>query len=237
MGLPMAKNLAKEGHVVTGFDTSEKAQEEAKKIGLPLAASIAEVVKGVDVVISMVPEVAQSKAVYLKPDGILKNAKPGVLLIDCSNVYAATTLEIHRAAEKAGFQILDAPVAGGPEGAKKGSLTFMVRGDEKAFLEGEAILETMAGIVIHYGPLGKQVKKKTTDDKPKIIYKKTGKWKGVAVIVLLLFFGGNAVFYALIEDAIKIVDGRLTISYELGPTEQKIFCRGSRLLGLDIEGC
>jgi len=237
MGLPMAKKLIKEGHEVKGFDSSKKALVEARKIGMEIAPNIAEAVKGVEVVISMVPDGKQSKAVYLNADGVLKNAEPGTLLIDCSNVYTATSHDIHRAAEKAGFEILDAPVAGGPEGAKKGTLSFMVRGEEKAFLEGEPILESMAGLVIHYGPVGKHFNKQKGEDKPKVIYKQKGKWKGAAVIVMLLFLGGNAVFYALIEDSIRIVDGRLTVSLDLGPTEQKIFCRGSELIGLDIEGC
>ncbi|MEE8294242.1 MAG: 3-hydroxyisobutyrate dehydrogenase, partial [Sphingomonadales bacterium] len=109
---------------------------------------------GVDVVISMVPEGKHSKAVDLGEQGVLKNAAPGTLLIDCSTIDVGTSREIHAAAEKAGFQMLDAPVSGGVGGAEGATLTLMVGGTDEAFALGEKILEPMAGKIFHCGPAG-----------------------------------------------------------------------------------
>lgn len=236
MGLPMAANLAKAGHTVRGYDPSAEAMSAAKEAGIKPAKSIADACKKADAVISTLPE-DKSRAAFLGEDGIVKNADPKAILIDCANQYVPTSFEIYEAAEKAGFKMLDAPAAGGVSGAASGALTFMVRGEDPAFLEGEPFLAPMAKKIFHHGPVYKEAKKFKAEEGPKVIYKKTGKWKGAAVIVLLLFFGGNAVFYALIEDAIKMRDGRLTVTLDLGPTETKILCRGTSLIGLDIDGC
>lgn len=240
MGLPMAKNLAKAGYEVKGFHFLGKEipkTETGEGADINVVNSIAEAVKDVDVVISMVPESANSKDVYLKDNGILKHANPGTLLIDCSTIYFATSRDILNGAEEAGFQMLDAPVSGGISGAETRNLTFMVCGNEKAFLEGEPILKKLSSKIFHLGTKDDAPKKKIADDRGRIIYKKRRRWRGIAIILIFLFLGGNAILFSLIEENIKIVQGRLTVTYSLSTTEHKIFCGGSRLLGLDIDGC
>ena len=251
IGLPMAKNLLKAGFEIKGFDFSGKAIPKAEKVektdkdektdkaekeNIKFVESIAEAAKGVDVVISMVPEGKDSKAVFLNDDGILKNADKETLLIDCSATFIATNLAIQNAAAKAGFQMLDAPVSGGVSEAEAGTLAFMVCGDDKAFYEGEPILKKIAGKIFHMGT-GRASKKRTGDEGSRVIYKKRLPWRGVAVVMIFLFLGGNAILFSMIEENIKIVQGRLTVTYSLSETEHKIFCGGSRILGLDIDGC
>ncbi len=237
LGLPMAKNLMKAGHEIKAFDPSDEALQEAEEAGMDPVKSIAEASQGVDVIISMVPKGKRSRAVYLKDDGIFNNADPGTLLIDCSTTYAAPSRDLFDAAEEAGFQMLDAPVSGGVSGAEAGTLTFLVGGDEKAFLEGEAILEVMAGKVFRYGLASGQTPKTTTEVTSKVVYKKNPWWRRSTAILVLLFLGGTAVFFALIEDSIRMNGDKLTLSLELGDTERNLFCRGLGMIGLDIDGC
>ncbi len=237
MGLSMAKKLKEAGHEVLGFDVSKEALAGADKAGIKLVKSLSGAVKRAEVVINTVPERKGAKELYLNKDGILQNAKKGALLIDCSTVYAAPSSEIHLAAEKAGHQLLDAPVSGGVEEAEAGKLSFMVAGEDKAFEEAQPILAPMAQEVFHYGPHSDEPKTHTTEVTSKVVYKKNPLWRRTAAILVLLFLGGNAVFFALIEDSIRMNGDELTVSLELGPTERDLFCRGMSMIGLDINGC
>lgn len=154
MGFPMAKNLQGGGHEVKAYDLFPEAVKAAEAEGMAGAKTIAEAASGVDVVISMVPEGKHSKAVYLGDGGVLKNAAPGTLLIDCSTIDVGTSREIHAAADVSGFQMLDAPVSGGVGGAEAATLTFMVGGTDQAFALAEKILEPMAGKIFYCGPAG-----------------------------------------------------------------------------------
>ena len=154
MGLPMAGNLAKAGHQVKGFDLSAKALEAAEKLGVSPASGFTEVVKGVDVVIAMVPEGKHSRAVFLGDDGVLAKVSNEILLIDCSTIDVATSRAIHEEAAKAGFDMVDAPVSGGVGGAEGATLTFMVGGSDKAFTRAQPILDPMAGKIFHCGAAG-----------------------------------------------------------------------------------
>jgi 3-hydroxyisobutyrate dehydrogenase len=154
MGLPMAKNLKKAGFDLKAFDLSTKAMSDAGGAGIAAAASVAEAAKGVEVVISMVPEGKHSHAVYLGPAGVLAHADQGTLLIDCSTIDVATARELNAAAAKAGFEMVDAPVSGGVGGAEKATLTFMVGGSEAAFKKAEPVLKPMGGKIAYCGGAG-----------------------------------------------------------------------------------
>ena len=154
MGAPMAANLVKAGHAVSGFDPVAAARERLAAAGGAPAGSIAEAVRQAEVVISMLPEGRHVRAAYLEPAGVLESAPPGALLIDCSTIDVATARAVAEAASARGFAMLDAPVSGGVGGATAGTLTFMVGGDPAAFERGRPILEAMGKAVIHAGPSG-----------------------------------------------------------------------------------
>lgn len=154
MGAPMAANLVKAGHAVSGFDPVAAARERLAAAGGAPAGSIAEAVSQAEVVISMLPEGRHVRSAYLEPAGVLESAPPGALLIDCSTIDVATARAVAEAASARGFAMLDAPVSGGVGGATAGTLTFMVGGDPAAFERGRPILEAMGKAVIHAGPSG-----------------------------------------------------------------------------------
>ncbi|RMD87233.1 MAG: 3-hydroxyisobutyrate dehydrogenase, partial [Alphaproteobacteria bacterium] len=125
MGLPMARNLLKAGHEVTGFDLSEAQMAAFAESGGRTAASLKEAVADADIVITMLPAGAHVKAVYLGPDGVIAQARPGALLIDSSTIDVETAREVAAEAAKAGLLMVDAPVSGGVAGAEAATLTFM----------------------------------------------------------------------------------------------------------------
>ena len=154
MGGPMAANLVKAQHSVTGFDVAAAPVAALDAAGGKTAASAAEAVGAGDIVVTMLPAGPQVRAVYLGPDGIIAKAKKGALLIDCSTIDVETARIVAAEAAKAGLEMLDAPVSGGTIGATGGTLTFMVGGSDAAFARARPILENMGRTIIHAGPSG-----------------------------------------------------------------------------------
>ncbi len=146
MGAPMAKNLAKAGHDVTGFDPAGVAVE-----GVAPADSAEGAVRGMEAVITMLPNGEIVRAVHAD---IVKVADKGALIIDCSTVDVDSARAVHTLAEAAGLLSLDAPVSGGTGGAEAGTLTFMVGGGEDAFSKGKALFDTMGQKAVHCGAAG-----------------------------------------------------------------------------------
>lgn len=154
MGGPMAANLVKAGHAVTGFDMVPAALEKLKGAGGVPAPGAAAVVKSAELVITMLPAGRHVDEVYRHAAGVLDSAAPGTLLIDCSTIDVDTARAVAAAAKKRGFAMLDAPVSGGVGGATSGTLTFMVGGDSGAFARGEPILKAMGKTIVHAGASG-----------------------------------------------------------------------------------
>ncbi len=154
MGLPMAVNLLKAGHEVVGFDLSQAACQAADKSGITVAKSAAAAAGGVETVLTMLPAGQHVRAVYLGEEGLLAEADPGTLFIDCSTIDVATSRDVHTAAAEAGQAMLDAPVSGGVAGAEAGTLTFMVGGADAAFARGRPLFEVMGRNIVHAGGPG-----------------------------------------------------------------------------------
>ncbi len=155
MGAPMAANLVKAGHTVTGYDLNPAALEALSAAGGKIAASAAEAAKGAGVVITMLPAGEHVRDVWLHQGGLIeavRDAKP--LLIDCSTIDVDSARTVTAAAEAAGLAMLDAPVSGGTVGALNGTLTFMVGGSEAAFAAGKPILDAMGKNIFHAGGPG-----------------------------------------------------------------------------------
>src|SRR5471032_299130 len=154
MGLPMAVNLIKAGHQVEGVDVNPASLDKLKAAGGASVEFAKVAASRADVVITMLPAGKQVREVYLGPNGIIANANPGTLLIDCSTIDVETARAVASAAEKKELLMLDAPVSGGVGGASAGTLTFMVGGSIQAFTRAQSILEKMGKTIVHAGGAG-----------------------------------------------------------------------------------
>ena len=152
MGGGMAANLVKAGHEVNAFDLSEEALATAKSNGCAPFTDAAEAVRGVEAVVTMLPNGGIVKSVY--EGSVIGNAPDGAVLLDCSTIDVATAKATAASAEAAGYDMVDAPVSGGIAAANGGTLTFMVGGTEKAFERAEPVLQAMGKAVIHAGDAG-----------------------------------------------------------------------------------
>ena len=161
MGAPMAANLVKAGHDVTGYDLNPAALQALAAAGGTAATSAAAAATGAQFVITMLPAGADVREVWLHQGGLIEAvgnandaqaAKP--LLIDCSTIDVDSARAVAAAAAAAGLAMLDAPVSGGTVGAANATLTFMVGGTEDAFARGQPILAATGRHIFHAGGPG-----------------------------------------------------------------------------------
>lgn len=146
MGGPMAANLARVGHRVTGFDLAAPMPE-----GVTRAASAAEAATGADVVLTMLPNGAILRRVAAE---VIPAMTRGAVLCDCSTVDVESARAVAAMAEAAGLGALDAPVSGGIGGAQAGTLTFMVGGPDAAFAAVSPLFDIMGQKTVHCGATG-----------------------------------------------------------------------------------
>lgn len=151
MGGPMAANLVKSGHQVSGFDLSEVSKAEAATHGVKPAATLAEALLDAQCVITMLPKGEHVLAVWTDLATLLTEE---TLLIDCSTIDVESARKAHALASAIKCPSLDAPVSGGTGGAAAATLTFMVGGSGEAFAAGESILQAMGKKIVHCGAGG-----------------------------------------------------------------------------------
>lgn len=153
MGKPMAKNLLKAGYDLTVSDLSPSSVEELVACGAK-SADNAEIGQNCDLVLTMVPNSPQVKAVMLGEDGVASHMKPGSVFIDMSSINPVASKEIAAALAEKGIEMLDAPVSGGEPKAIDGTLSFMVGGKQEIFDKYKPILEAMGTSVVRCGDVG-----------------------------------------------------------------------------------
>jgi 3-hydroxyisobutyrate dehydrogenase len=154
MGMPMAQNLLKAAHEVTGFDLDAHATELLAANGGTSANSVADACTAAEVVITMLPAGEQVRDVYLGAGGVLASVAPATLLIDSSTIDVQTARDVAQAARDKGLAMVDAPVSGGVTGAEAATLTFMVGGSDDAFERARPVLEKMGKTIVHAGGPG-----------------------------------------------------------------------------------
>jgi 3-hydroxyisobutyrate dehydrogenase len=154
MGIGMSLNILKAGHEVTVHNRTRQKEEAVAKEGAKRAQSPKEAAEGAEIIVTMVSDTADVEEVILGTAGIIHGAPQGAVVIDMSTISPAATRQMAEELGKKGIKMLDAPVSGGPEGARNGTLAIMVGGDEADFKTALPILEIMGKTVTHVGPIG-----------------------------------------------------------------------------------
>ncbi|MBV8327239.1 3-hydroxyisobutyrate dehydrogenase [Chryseobacterium sp.] len=152
MGGPMAANLIKKGHHVTGFDLSETALKALASAGGQIAVSALAAAATADVVISMLPSGKHVAELY--SEDFITHLQPNTLLIDSSTIDAVTARSVAALASSKGCRMIDAPVSGGTGGAQAGTLTFIVGGKQEDYEKARPILKCMGQNIFHAGASG-----------------------------------------------------------------------------------
>ncbi|MDX3102048.1 2-hydroxy-3-oxopropionate reductase [Nonomuraea angiospora] len=154
MGSPMAVHLVKAGHDVAGYNRSPEKAEPLVEAGGRAAASVADAVRGAEVVALMLPDSPDVREVLTGQDGVFAGAAPGALIIDFSTIRPDVTRELADEAARRGLRHLDAPVSGGEAGARNAALSIMVGGESADFEAARPVFEAVGKTVVHVGPSG-----------------------------------------------------------------------------------
>lgn len=152
MGTHMARNVAK-GHFLASVwnRTEASALTLSQELGVQCAASPAVLASHVDVILICVSADADVLEVI---HALLPALRPQSIVIDMSTVSSDTAREAARLVESKGADFLDAPVTGGVEGAKNGTLAIMVGGKLTTLEKALPVLETMGTRIVHMGDVG-----------------------------------------------------------------------------------
>jgi 3-hydroxyisobutyrate dehydrogenase len=154
MGGPMAGNLQKAGYKLVVHDLHRQAASHHLAAGAQWAESPGALARNADVIFSSLPEPSDVETVALGPDGLISGMKPGAAYFDLSTNAPSLVKKLHAAFAEKGLHMLDAPVSGGPAGAKSGKLAIWVGGNESVFQEYKHVLDAIGDKAAYIGPIG-----------------------------------------------------------------------------------
>ncbi len=154
MGSEMCRHLAIAGHTLTAWSRSDRGRERARELGATVADSPAAVAAASDAIITMVTGGADVEEVALGPQGIVHGARPGLIFTDMSTISPVIARRVAAELGARGVSMLDAPVSGGPAGARAATLTIFAGGEREAFERMRPVLEKLGKHIFHLGPVG-----------------------------------------------------------------------------------
>ena len=151
LGEPMALNLIKAGYQLTVYARRAEAAAALVKAGAALAATPAAVARASDIVVTMAADCEQ---VTLGAQGIIEGAAAGAVVIDMATISPLAARRIAEALATRGIEHIDAPVSGGPMGARDGTLSIMAGGADAVFARVKPLFEAMGKTILHMGDHG-----------------------------------------------------------------------------------
>jgi 2-hydroxy-3-oxopropionate reductase len=154
MGEPMALNLIKAGYALTVYARRAEAAAALVTAGAALAATPAAVARASEIVVTMVTTAADCEQVTLGAQGIIEGAAAGAVVIDMATISPLAARRIAEVLATRGIEHIDAPVSGGPMGARDATLSIMAGGTETVFARVKALFEAMGKTILHMGDHG-----------------------------------------------------------------------------------
>jgi len=155
MGAPMAGRLLDAGFRMTVYNrTREKAQPLGER-GATVVDSPEEVAAaGPTAVCLNVTDAPDVEAIVFGDEGVVHAMKPGLIVVDHSTISPLKTQAMASRLAQVGGVWVDAPVSGGDVGAKQGTLSVMVGGQEKAVSRLGPIFDVVGQKRTHLGEAG-----------------------------------------------------------------------------------
>lgn len=154
LGIAVAKNMLKEGHDLTVFDTRPEAVANCVARGATAASSAAALAASVDAVVTALPTPPVVRDVLIGSGGVLDAMAPGTVWIDHSTTDREILMEINAIAVAKGVDVIEAPVTGGIPLAHDGCITVLAGTTDEAFAKYKVLLDVTGEPVLHMGPVG-----------------------------------------------------------------------------------
>ena len=154
MGASIVKHLLKANYEVMVYNRTQSKTDELIELGATWGETPEKVAASSELIFSMVGFPEDVEEIYYGSEGIFQTDVAGKILVDMTTSTPSLAQKIARDAKfRHGFA-LDAPVSGGDLGAKNGTLTTMVGGEEEIYEEIKAVLEVFSGKVNLQGAAG-----------------------------------------------------------------------------------
>ena len=154
MGSSMALNVLKGGHELVVHDINRDAVGLHLEAGAAWADTPQQVMEVSDVVFTSLPGPPEVQAVALGESGLIHGVRPGKVYFDLSTNSPTLLRHIHAEFAKVGAHVLDAPVSGGPRGARSGRLAIWVGGDREIYDQYKPVLDAIGDKPYYVGPIG-----------------------------------------------------------------------------------
>ena len=154
MGQSMVRNLMRAGYEVAVYNRTKSKADAVVAEGALWCDSAAQCAAGRDAVITIVGYPKDVEEVYFGEGGVIAHADPGTCLIDMTTTSPKLAVRIYENGKKKGLPVLDAPVTGGDAGAKAGTLTILVGGDQETFEKCRSLFEAMGKNIYYEGKAG-----------------------------------------------------------------------------------
>lgn len=164
MGLPMARNIQRQGHQVTGYDMSSEARANHVANGGAEASTAAEAAVGAEVLITMLPTGDIVRSALFDAKGAVEQLPENALVIDMSTINPPETDAIRQDLEARGFRMVDAPVGRTSVQAETGTSLFMTGGIAADLEQARPILECMGDLIIDCGGPGLGIRMKIVNN-------------------------------------------------------------------------
>jgi 3-hydroxyisobutyrate dehydrogenase-like beta-hydroxyacid dehydrogenase len=154
MGASMAANLQKAGFKLIVHDIRQESATPHLKAGAEWADSAKSLAAQADVIFTSLPGPAEVEGVALGADGLIEGMQRGSAWFDLTTNSPTLVRRLHDLCQARGLHLLDAPVSGGPQGAKSGRLAIWVGGEEAIFSAHRHVLDAFSDAARYIGPIG-----------------------------------------------------------------------------------
>ncbi len=154
MGASMASNLQAAGHELHVSDVRKEAAAPHVKAGGVWKDTPRQVAEGVEAVFTSLPGPKEVEQVALGPEGLIHGMKRGAAYFDLSTNSPALMRRLYPAFRDKGVHVLDAPVSGGPKGAKSRKLALWIGGDREVYDRFKPVLDAIGDQPYYVGPIG-----------------------------------------------------------------------------------
>jgi 3-hydroxyisobutyrate dehydrogenase-like beta-hydroxyacid dehydrogenase len=154
MGQPIAVRLLDHGYRLHVFDRDRDKAAQLVARGATAATNIAELARGVDILLSVLPDDEAVLAAYNGPNGVFAYARPGTVVVEMSTVRPSTSRQVYAAGKHRSVHVLDVAISGSTPAAESGALTLMGGGDQPIFKAATPIFGAIAKQYFYMGASG-----------------------------------------------------------------------------------
>lgn len=154
MGSAMAEAVLRNGYQITVYDIDAAAISALEQLGAQSASSVEALAANTDLICTSLPDSRTVREVYLGEGGLLSGIRPATVLVELSTIDPATIEELERLASKREAFLLDIPVSGSPDEARRGELVLTAGGDRTVLDAVEPVLKCFGKTIQYVGQVG-----------------------------------------------------------------------------------